>query len=216
MNTKNTIVLIAIIVGILFITTVVKIYASAHGELKLAQKLVQEKRLTDAIPHFERAIHWYLPGLDVTDKAAQGLWDTAQTFETTGELQKALDSYRLLRGAFYSTRSVFTPGKEWIARCNEKIAALMAQGPPTSESEKGLSFEQRKENYLKLLEAEKSPRPGWAVLTEVGFFGWVLCAVFFIVLAVSKTGTVKPRPAWTLTGGFVAFYALWIWGMFHV
>ncbi len=216
MNPKNATLWIGLIIGILLVTTVIKIYSSAHDEFRLAEQLAGEKKYAEAVPHYERAIHWYLPGLDVTDRAAAGLWRIAEAHEAAGEPQQALDAYRLLRSAFYSTRSVFTPGKHWIAKCNEKIAALMAKAPPSSPSEQELTFEQRKAQNLSRLSEERSPRPGWAVLAEVGFFGWVLCAVLFIVLAVTKSGALKPRPGWALTGGFVVFYALWIWGLFRV
>ena len=88
------------------------------------------------------------------EEGTPAYWPWVQTIRSyvqKNDSENALNAYRLLRGAFYSVRSFYTPGKFWILRCNEKIAVLMAKQPATSESEKTKTYEER-----------LGTRPGWS------------------------------------------------------
>jgi hypothetical protein len=113
-------------------------------------------------------------------------------------------------------RSFYTPGQEWITRCNDRIATLMAAKPATLEAERSKSFEQRKTEIIQVLSRERSPVTSWSVITEIGFFGWVACGFLFIIRAITRTGSFKKRPALVWGGGFVLCYGLWVLGMFNV
>ena len=54
-----------------------------------------------------------LPGFQ--DRAARGMWTTAQNLESANDVENALNAYRSLRGAFFSLRSIVTPGCGWQA-----------------------------------------------------------------------------------------------------
>ncbi|NIU44247.1 MAG: hypothetical protein GWN72_08335 [Nitrospinaceae bacterium] len=204
------------VVLILSGSTIIKIYLNAQGELNQAQQRVAENELEEAVTHYERSLQWFVPALDLQEKAAQGLWDIGETYETKGEEKKALNTFRRLRGAFYSVRSFYTPGVKWITRCNEKIATLMARMPATTEKEKEKTFEQRKTEYRALLASQQPPYSKWALVSEIGFFGWVTCTLFFIFRAMTQSGDLRPRPALFWMTGFVVFYSLWILGLFWV
>lgn len=201
------------VILILTIGTAAKIYLNASAELRQAEENYANRLFAEAATHYERSIRWFLPGLSAPDRAAEGLWKTASFYESQGDAENALAAYRRLRGAFYSARSFFTPGQKWIDRCNDKIAALMAGGPPFSEADKSKSFEQRKSEVFSVLAAERPPFLRWALLAEAGFFGWVACALLFIAKAVTPSGHVRSRPALFWSAALAAFYALWLWGM---
>lgn len=194
----------------------IKVYLNAEDELEKADAFFSEKDFAQAATHYERSIRWYFPGSGLQDRAAEGLWRVALGHETAGNNERALNDYRLLRSAFYSIRSFYTPGQNWIDRCNEKIAGLMALNPPYSQSDKAKSFEQRKAEAMTVLTKEKAPYTGWALLVIVGFFGWVACVLLFIFRAMSKSGGIERRPALFWSGGFLLFYCLWILGMLNV
>ncbi|MBI4389202.1 MAG: hypothetical protein HY580_03395 [Nitrospinae bacterium] len=193
-----------------------KVYMNAAAELRQGGEYSAKGLPDQAAVHYERSIRWYLPGLDIGENAAEGLWKTAAQYESRGDMENALNSYRLLRGAFYSARSFFTPGRKWIRRCNEKIAELMASRPPYSAADRSKPFEQRKSEALSLLSIEKPPFIQWALLSEFGFFGWVACAFLFAVKAMTPDGGIKARPAFLLSGAWAVFYGLWILGMANV
>ena len=85
-----------------------------------------------AIAGYEAAIHMYTPGSSLVQEAAVKLWAIGEGFERAGDPTRALIAYRSLRSSFYAVRGLNAPGKEWIARCDGKIAALVkAQAPGT-------------------------------------------------------------------------------------
>lgn len=201
--------------AVVLLSTGLKVIWNAYDEWNYAEALAatQPER---ALEHYERVIHWHVPFLSLSDDAAGKMWDYALNYEKQGNTEKALSTYRVLRGAFYAARSLYTPGKNWIVRCNEKIAGLMAAKPGYSETERNKSFDERKTEYLKLLSREKSPHPEWALLTEIGFWGWVACAFIFIFRGFTATGAFQARPALRWAGGWLVCYGLWVWGLFRV
>ena len=94
---------------------------AGKNELLLAEEHLAKKELSMAVTHYERALHWFLPFSQTPYQAAEKLWGIAED-----QYVEALKTYRILRSAFYSVRSFYTPGENWIHLCNEKIAHLMA------------------------------------------------------------------------------------------
>jgi hypothetical protein len=78
-----------------------------------------------AIAGYEAAIHMYTPGSSLVGKAAGRLWSIGEQFERTGDATRALIAYRSLRSSYYAVQGLSSPGREWIARCDERIAALV-------------------------------------------------------------------------------------------
>jgi hypothetical protein len=94
-----------------------------HGETALA---AGDYML--AIAGFEAAIHMYTPGSSTVQLAAKRLWAMGEGFEKAGDPTRALLAYRSLRSSFYAVQGLSTPGKDWIARCDERIAVLVNTG----------------------------------------------------------------------------------------
>jgi hypothetical protein len=87
---------------------------------------------------------------------------------------------------------------------------------PDLTNEAPLSFGSRKNKFLNILQADRPPYTFWALLTEVGFFGWVACAALFLIKAITPTAGLKPRPAFIYSTAFLLIYVIWILGMFNV
>jgi len=201
--------------AILILLTCLKIYFNGKEELSLAEELSSKKNYAQAITHYERAIQWHIPGSSTAALAAEKLWHISLSYESKKLTDEALKTCRILRGAFYSTRSFFIPGQKWIHLCNEKMAHWMASNPNMADKVP-LSFENRKNKFLKILKTDRPPSTLGSILTEVGFFGWVACAALFLFKAVTPTAGLKPRPAIIYSTAFLLFYAIWILGMFNV
>jgi hypothetical protein len=208
--------LFIIVILIMLASAMGKIHINAMAELQQAKALAGSEKQSEAVTHYERAIHWYLPGTGGQDRAAEGLWKIAGQYESDGDLENAINSYRLLRGAFYATRSFYTPGQRWIDLCNGKISHIMALQQPYSESDKTKSFEQRKADALARLTAEKPPYVRWALLGEAGFYGWLACAFMFIARALTPSGKILANQALFWGCGIVLFYALWLLGLGNI
>ena len=80
---------------------------------------------TGAVAGYESAIHMYIPFNGMVEKSARQLWKIAESNERQGDVTRALIAYRALRSSFYAARWLVTPGMDWIARCDTKIAALV-------------------------------------------------------------------------------------------
>ena len=78
-----------------------------------------------AIAGYESAIHMYTPFSPLVERSAERLWEIARRCEAKGDTERALISCRSLRSSFYAVRVLYQPGKEWIARCDAKIADLV-------------------------------------------------------------------------------------------
>ena len=91
----------------------------------LGEEAYRKGDFTGAVAGYESAIHMYIPFHPTVEKAAARLWNIAEVCERSGDVNRALIAYRSLRSSFYAARWLVTPGQEWIARCDARIAALV-------------------------------------------------------------------------------------------
>lgn len=78
-----------------------------------------------AVAGYEAAIHMYTPGSSKVEKSAEKLWEIGQMTERSGDFPRALIAYRALRSSFYAIAWIYTPGGDWIARCDARIASIL-------------------------------------------------------------------------------------------
>jgi len=96
-----------------------------QDQYALGEEAFRRGDFTGAVAGYESAIHMYIPFNPTNEKSAQQLWNIAEASERQGDVNRALIAYRALRSSFYADRWLVTPGMEWIARCDAKIAALV-------------------------------------------------------------------------------------------
>jgi len=199
-----------------FLLFLVVAYVGVQGyrEYQRAEVAKAKKDLEAAITHYQRSIKWYLPGAFYVTRAADGLWQIGVEAEGKGDRQMALTAYQELRSSFYAARSFYTPGKEWIEKCNQKIAVLMAQWEAaSSESKAKASLEELRQKHLAILTQKDRPDYFWSIVLEIGFFGWVGATVGFImqVFQGEKGFVTKRALGWGTL--FLISYFIWILGM---
>jgi hypothetical protein len=78
-----------------------------------------------AISGYEAAIHMYTPLSPLVSRSSGRLWQLAQSLEQKGDYPRALVAYRSLRSSYYAVRSLYSPGLDWISRCDSRIEALV-------------------------------------------------------------------------------------------
>jgi hypothetical protein len=83
-----------------------------------------------AIADYEAALHMYTPGSPLVERAAARLWAIGEIHERQGDRERALLAYRALRSSFYAVRWLVQPGREWIARCDDRIPRLVQTARP--------------------------------------------------------------------------------------
>ncbi|WDT76238.1 MAG: hypothetical protein MPW16_03280 [Candidatus Manganitrophus sp.] len=205
---------IGLFILIFFSMIYLKVFLSSRAEFRTAEAALAKGNDREAIIHYERAILWYLPIGGYVEPSAEALWKLATALEEKDK-KLALEAFRSLRSGFYAARSFYTPGKEWIARSDQKIASLMAQELPYSEADKKKTVEQRTEEALAILKRPLKPHTGWSIVLEIGFWGWVAGVLLFIMTGFNVENRVIPKRGLLLGGWIVFFYALWIVGMMN-
>lgn len=201
---------------ILFLLSLLVGYIAIQGyrEYREAEGAKAEGDLSAAITHYQRSIKWYLPGVFYVAKAAEGLWQLGMEAETKGDKIMALMAYQELRSGFYAARSFYTPGTDWIERCNQKIAALMAEWEASSSQRRGHdSMEALRRKHLDILSRKERPDYFWSIVLEVGFFGWLGATIGFIVQVFQGEKGFNSRRALGWGTLFLVSYFLWILGM---
>jgi hypothetical protein len=96
-----------------------------HDQFALGEEAFRRGDFIAAVAGYESAIHMYIPFSPTVEKSARQLWTIGETSERKGDIARALIAYRALRSSFYADRWLVTPGQEWIARCDTRIAALV-------------------------------------------------------------------------------------------
>lgn len=82
--------------------------------------------LVEAISSYETSAHAYTPWNPHVRHSMHKLWEIGELLEQThDDPTYPLIAYRSLRSTVYAVRSFYTPYKEWIPRCNEKIMRLV-------------------------------------------------------------------------------------------
>lgn len=96
-----------------------------HVQFGRGEKAIAAGDFPGAVAGFESAIHMYTPGSSLVERSAQRLWEIGQLTERQGDVARALIAYRSLRSSFYAVAGLTSPGKEWIERCDARIAVLV-------------------------------------------------------------------------------------------
>jgi tetratricopeptide (TPR) repeat protein len=122
---KKTIANAAIIIVLSLLMFLAGTWWRMQSQFQLGEAAFTKGDFTGALAGYESAIHMYIPSQPTIENAAQKLWQLGETAERQGDVNRALIAYRALRSAFYADRWLVQPGKEWIRRCDQKIANLV-------------------------------------------------------------------------------------------
>lgn len=96
-----------------------------HVQFDKGEKGLAAGDFPAAVAGYESAIHMYTPGSSLVYQSAQKLWEMAEQAESRGDVPRALIAYRSLRSSFYAVAGIYSPGTDWIERCDARIAALV-------------------------------------------------------------------------------------------
>jgi hypothetical protein len=106
-----------------------------HDQFDRGERASAAGDMITAISGYEAAIHMYTPVSGLVEESARKLWAIGEHYEQGGDQTRALIAYRALRSSFYAVRGLTAPGKDWIARCDGKIALLVQQQTRTAPSQ---------------------------------------------------------------------------------
>lgn len=205
---------IALIIFVFLMTVWARAFYGSMKACKEGETHMRQGETVRAVTFFDRAIHWYTPLNPYVERSAEKLWEIGERAQREGDVRLALMAVRAIRGGFYSARSLYTPGKDWIAKAEERIKELEQM----EKVDKGLTAEP--EEGKPLLEESQEvvgPDPGWSAVVVLSFLGWVGSVLLF---ARSWLGRRNQGKARLLKGGVwlglaAVLYAIWIVGMFR-
>lgn len=195
-------ILIAIIGGRL-------LYLQRSHYLK-AERYYSEGNLKLAITEYDTSMHFYLPFSPYTEKSAQRLWSIGEMFEKEDKTEWAHMAYSSIRSSLYGVRSLFTPKKRWINRCDEKLADLNIRILLKEGSIKPDDATKEREKYIYTLKVDRAPKPLWSVLMAIGFIGWVTSIVFIIFKGFDKNSSGRLKPLLYGALSFIFFLSIWL------
>jgi hypothetical protein len=118
-------VALAGLLGLLLVTG--DILLRQTSQYRQAEQARKDGKFIPALTAYESAIRMYVPGSPLVERSARQIWALADEREAAGDIEGALLACRGLRSAFYGTHSLITPGAAWIARCDDRITALLSR-----------------------------------------------------------------------------------------
>lgn len=163
-----------------------------------------------AIREYDDVMHAYSPLSPYVEKSASRLWKIGKMFEKEDKSMWAVDAFSAIRSSFYASRSLYTPGKGWIEKCDYEIASLDVKMLIKDGSIKPENAASEKAKLLYVMRVDRAPAPGWTVAAEAGFFGWVVSVVFMIFRGFDEGGKLRSRQAVYGLLSFVMFFAVWV------
>lgn len=182
-------------------------YSSMHA-CQQGERYLEKDQYVKAITFFDRSIHWHTPFNPYVSRSARYLWEICEQAERQGDVQLALIAVRTIRQGFLGTRSFYTPGEDWIRRCDDKIVSLTAgdSGGEDLNPDRALS---------RSLHGAQEPDIFWTLILEIGLFGWIGSVIGFLLQGLTRGGSPKLRSGPAVFWGImtIVFYVLWILGM---
>ncbi len=198
-NVLRTLRTVAVIVVVFLAMVWMRAFYGSMKTYDTGEKYFELGQFIQAITFFDRSIHWYTPYNPYVEKSAKKLWEIGERSQREADTKLALIAIRAIRGGFYSARSFYTPGKNWIRMSDRKIHELEA-----------IESGQRKlhETTMRVSAGEESqedpgPNPGWSVVVVLSFLGWVGSLLAFIPCAFGAKGEGKSTmdPRGSVAGG---------------
>jgi hypothetical protein len=174
-----------------------------------AERKFVEQDWKPAMREYDRALHFYMPWSPYIQKSADRLWELGEMFEEQEKLDWATIAYSSIRSSFYASRSFYTPGKDWIDKCDEKIADLNVKMLIKEGSLKPEEADAEKERFLYVMKVDRAPSVGWSISAEVGFIGWLVSVVFIIFKGFDENG--KPKKRFIMYGFSSFFFTFVLW-----
>lgn len=198
------------VAGAVLLPLLLRAGLEARAELAEADRAHDRGDLDAEIVHLGRALRWRVPLSGTDEDAIDRLEALARAQEALGPQGRdaALAAHRELRRGLLATRVLDVPHRERWAHANARIAALMAE----QEREQGTDASgtgDPEAYHLALLSREPGPAPLRGHLAALGFSGWVIAVVGFLLRAIGPRGRLRPRPALRWGLGVVGLLVAW-------
>ncbi len=203
-----------LIIAVVLSLAAAKVLYLQRAHFAEAEKHFVSGDLKLAVREYGTAMKSHFPLSPYTERSARKLWSIGVGFEESGELLRAQAAFSQIRSSFYEVRSLYTPGTDWIEKCNGKLASIRAGMLLEEGRITPAEFEAVRARHLEVLRTGRAPVPFWAAASGVSFAGFLASTVFVIFRGFNEN--CRPRKGAARVGfAFAAcFFALWILSLF--
>lgn len=187
-----------------------RVFCLQRSHFITAEKYYNEANWKLAIREYDNTMHFFTPWSPYIDRSAKKLWMIGEMFEKQERLDWANIAYSSIRSSFYSSRSAYTPGKDWINKCDDKIADLNVKMLIKDGSIKPEEADAEKKKHLYVMKVDRAPNPFWSMLVEISFLGWVASIIFLIFKGLDDIGKIRGKVALYGVLFFIFSFAIWV------
>ena len=149
-------------------------------------------------------MHWYAHFNPYVEKSAECLWRIGNLPDQSDEGELNLIALESIRNSFYSVRSFYAPGADWIERSENRIRDILNNRNKYSSIKKDLS-----DSYMEF----NDPDVVWTVILETGLFVWIATVLILIFILFEDKKQKYFNNVWIWTGLSVFSFGMWIVGM---
>lgn len=103
----------------------IKVGWMAHTHFQKAETFHTQKQYSEAIVEYGEVIRNYTPFNQTSIKASEKLWQMGIEGKNEGDIERSVMAFREIRASYYAVKSFYQPGKDWIARSDEKLETLI-------------------------------------------------------------------------------------------
>lgn len=212
-GTHKKIFMVSAIIIILLLSMWASTYISSAKNYNKGEKFFNEGSYIKAVTYFDRSLQMYCPFNPYPERSSEHLWRIAVDAEKDGDLILSLIALESIKNGYFASRSFYSPGENWIKRCDEKIDTIFLEQEEkdVNESYSRARQEMQNINY-------NDPNIFWAVIMIIGLLMWigaVICFIRFNLMeADSEYSHRVSKGFWPLL--IILGYCLWILGMLTV
>jgi len=204
--------LITAVTVILLIMVWARVFYGSMQACHKGETYLKTNQYIKAITFFDRSIHWYTPFNPYVDKSAARLWGMSKDAQKRGDIRLALIAARTIRRGFIAARSFYTPGRDWIERCDLRIHELVMIG----QARKG-DLKKGELTDISVLDNPQIRGPDvlWSIILLTSLLVWIGSVIGFIMSGFRtshKTSLLSiSNLKWIIL--WAVFFAIWVVGM---
>lgn len=204
--------LVTAVTAILLIMIWARVFYGSMQACQEGETYFNTDQYIKAITFFDRSIHWYTPFNPYIRKSAERLWEISKDAQKRGDIRLALIAAKTIRRGFVAARSFYTPGRDWIERCDLRIHELvMIEQARKGDLKKGELAE------ISVLDNPqvKGPDVLWSIILLTSLLGWIGSVIGFITSGFRTSQETRllsvSNLKWIIL--WAAFFAIWVIGM---
>lgn len=208
---KGLVIKALLIIAVLLAMVAVRVSYLQRSHYAEAEKQYAAGDIKLAVREYGTAMRLHFPLSPYTAKSAERLWQIGEEFQRQGELLRAQAAYSTLRSSFYATRSLYTPGRGWIEKCEERLASIRASMLLEEGRIAPGDLDSARLRHLEAMRTDRAPAPAWAAIAFLSFLGFLASMAYLIFRGFGPDTRLKKKEA--LVGAIAAAFTFALWAL---